>query len=343
MIVYDSKEMKKVKGLATCWVCNFDVTLFLLCVALFVFGSCGGDRSVKLLPHLDDTPYQQDSILVTYAVNPDWALTLLDSALLLGNVSDYRGQFIRARIYSMSLVEQHQDTAILTCKALLSHDSVRHELVEQENTLDMLITASRAKQDKEQYLHWATQKAEAASRLKNFVIVGCLLLFVVAVAVSVYYYRKNRIISEKNRVLARMIDGLPPELPDDNQKTEPGSTAEVPTTTEGTLFHDIDTAIRTERLYTQVSLQRQDIIDRFGIGRHALNDLITAHTGGMSFPQYINAIRIEEAKGLLDSRPDMTFTAIAEAVGFTPANLREQFKRCYGMTLAEYRKQREEL
>ena len=39
----------------------------------------------------------------------------------------------------------------------------------------------------------------------------------------------------------------------------------------------------------------------------------------------------------------MTFTAIAEAVGFTPANLREQFKRCYGMTLAEYRKQREEL
>ncbi|MBQ8657394.1 MAG: AraC family transcriptional regulator [Prevotella sp.] len=100
----------------------------------------------------------------------------------------------------------------------------------------------------------------------------------------------------------------------------------------------MDAAIRTERLYAQVSLQRQDIIHRFGINRHTLNDLITAHTNGLSFPQYINRIRIEEAKHLLDSQPAMTFTAIAEAVGFTPANLREQFKRHYGMTPGEYRK-----
>lgn len=35
-----------------------------------------------------------------YATNPKRALTLLDSALLLGNISDYRSQFIRAKIYS---------------------------------------------------------------------------------------------------------------------------------------------------------------------------------------------------------------------------------------------------
>jgi AraC-like DNA-binding protein len=33
----------------------------------------------------------------------------------------------------------------------------------------------------------------------------------------------------------------------------------------------------------------------------------------------------------------MTISAIAEAVGFTPANLREQFKQKYGMTPQEYR------
>ncbi|MBQ8657395.1 MAG: hypothetical protein IJ527_10180 [Prevotella sp.] len=136
------------------------VHLIIICVALLVFGSCGGGRSVRLLPHVGDTPYQQDSILMAYAVNPDRALTLLDSALLLGNISDYRGQFIRARIYSMSLAEQHQDSAILICTALLSHDSVRHEPAEQENILDVLIVACRAKHDNEQYLHWATQKAE---------------------------------------------------------------------------------------------------------------------------------------------------------------------------------------
>ena len=115
---------------------------------------------MRQLPHLGDTPYQIDSIQWTYATNPDRALTLLDSALLLGNISEYRGQCIRARIYSKSLAEQRLDSAILICKELLDHDSVRNEPAEQENILDLLIAASRAKPDYEQYMHWATQKAE---------------------------------------------------------------------------------------------------------------------------------------------------------------------------------------
>ena len=65
---------------------------------------------MRQLPHLGDTPYQQDTIMVTYASNPERALTLLDSALLLGNISDYRSQFIRAKIYCKSLMEQQQDS-----------------------------------------------------------------------------------------------------------------------------------------------------------------------------------------------------------------------------------------
>ena len=106
--------------------------LIIIIIAWSLTG-CGGDNSVRQIPHLGDTPYQQDSVLVTYATNPKRALTLLDSALLLGNISDYRSQFIRARIYSKSLVEQQQDSAILICKSLLSHDSVRNNATEQMN------------------------------------------------------------------------------------------------------------------------------------------------------------------------------------------------------------------
>ena len=134
--------------------------LILICVSALIFLGCGDNHSVRHIPHLGDTPYQQDTILVTYATNPERALTLLDSALLLGNMSEYRGQCIRARIYSKSLVEQRQDSAILICKALLTHDSVRNEPAEQENIYDMLIATSRVKHDLEAYLHWATQKAE---------------------------------------------------------------------------------------------------------------------------------------------------------------------------------------
>ena len=132
---------------------------FYIIGIVLVLASCGGGNSVRHIPHLVNTPYQQDSILVTYATDPERALTLLDSALLLGNISDYRSQFIRAKIYCKSLEEQRLDSAIIICEALLTHDSVRNEPTEQENIYDMLIAASRVKHDLEAYLRWATQKA----------------------------------------------------------------------------------------------------------------------------------------------------------------------------------------
>ena len=136
-------------------------TMRIICVicSMLALLGCGGGKSVRHVPHLGNTPYQPDSILVTYATNPERALRLLDSALLLGNISDYRGQYIRAKIYSKSLTEQRLDSAMMICKALLTHDSVRNEPLEEENILDLLIACSRARHDFEQYLQWATQKA----------------------------------------------------------------------------------------------------------------------------------------------------------------------------------------
>ena len=555
------------------------VHLITVCVILLVLGNCSDSKSVRQLPHLGDTPYQQDTILVTYATNPERALTLLDSALLLGNISEYRGLVIRARIYSKSLAEQRQDSAILICKELLGHDSVRIEPTERENILDLLIAISRAKTDYEEYMHWATQKAElcqqqgqeterwrseadvgfvmthlgqeneglakldeaishldapgSIDRMDAF-IVACkrkinalnelhrykeiitlgqrildrldhyesnakdyaedsyrlswsdhpndrdryldfsraqawgflaqahaynstpqkakeyLALFdnsgygktfmgrrmiaptqialgmydealttydeverrmagdtlnedyaiilhsraiaarakgrtaealdlqtryanlvkivsdnlhaseahdyaaryhaqeqqleiqekqaeaershivslavaviaVLAIVFAIYFFRQKRIVSEKNRALVRMINGTPPE-PVKNDNSD--------------LFNDIDTTIRNEQLYKNVNLQRQDICDRFSISRHTLNDLLAEHTNGLSFPQYVNNIRLEAALRLLRDEPTKTVSAIATEVGFTPANLREQFKRKYGMTPADYR------
>lgn len=554
------------------------VYLIIICIVWSLTG-CGGGNSVRQIPHLGDTPYQSDTILVTYATNPERALRLLDSALLLGNISDYRGQFIRAKIYCKSLMEQRQDSAILICKSLLTHDSVRNNPTELENIYDMLITTSRIKPDYEAYLHWATLKAtlcqqqgeetehwrteadigflmthlgqideglakldDAISRLdapgsidrmdafiiavkrkinalndlqryadviplaqrildrldhyeqhakdyaedsyrlswsdhpndrdryldfsraqawgflaqahaynstlqkakeylalfdnsgygktfmgrrmiaptqialgmydealttydeverrmagdtlnedyaiilhsraiaarakgrttealdlqtryanlvkivsdnlhaseahdyaaryhaqeqqleiqekqaeaerSHIVSLAVAVIAVLAIVFAIYFFRQKRIVSEKNRALVRMINGTPPE-PVKNDNPD--------------LFNDIDTAIRNEQLYKNVNLQRQDICDRFSISRHTLNDLLAEHTNGLSFPQYVNNIRLEVALRLLRDEPTKTVSAIATEVGFTPANLREQFKRKYGMTPADYR------
>ena len=567
-------------------------TVHFLCAALLTLVGCAGDKSVRQQAHLDDTPYQQDSILVTYATNPERALTLLDSALLLGNISQYRGQFIRAKIYCKSLMEQRQDSAILICKALLTHDSVRNAPMEQENILDMLIAASRAKPDYEQYIHWATQKAElcqqqgqeterwrseaevgflmthlgqeneglakldeaishldapgSIDRMDAFVVackrkinalnglqryseviplgqrildrldhfeshikdyaedssrlswserpsdrdryldfsraqawgfmatayshtknppkgeesrylsqakkylslydnssygktfaarrfiastqmalgmydealatydeverrmaadtlnedyaiilrsraiaarekkhyaeayyyqtrnadlskvlsdslikgkahdyaaryhaaeqeweiqrkeaqiershiisLSVAFIALLAIAFAVYFFRQKHIISQKNRALVRMI----------NEQQSP-KVAQQTVNSQLSIFNLIDSAIRSEHLYKNVNLQRQDICDRFGINRHALNDLLTQYADGLSFPQYINAIRVQEALRLMREDPTKTVAVIAFEVGFTPANLREQFKRKFGVTPAEYR------
>ena len=542
---------------------------------------------------MGNTPYQQDTIQVTYATNPERALTLLDSALLLGNISEYRAQCIRARIYSKSLVEQRQDSAILICKELLGHDSVRNDAAEQENILDLLIATSRAKPDYEQYIHWATQKAElcqqqgqeterwrseadigfemthlgqeneglakldeainhldspgSIDRMDAFVVackrkinalndlhryneiitlgqrildrldhyeqhakdyaedsyrllwsehpsdrdryldfsraqawgfmatayshtktppkgeesrylslakkylslfdnsgygktfsarrmiapsqmalgmydealvtydelerrmagdtlnedyaiilrsraivardkgnfaealgyqtryanlskavsdslhrseahdyaaryhaqeqqleiqekqaeaershiisIAATVLAVLAIAFAFYFFRQRRIVSEKNRALVRMINSMQPKSIDSSTVNN----------SDSELFEHIDAAIRSERLYANIALQRQDICDHFNISRHTLNDLLAEFAGGLSFPQYVNNLRLEEALRLLRDEPDKTISVIATEVGFSSANLREQFKRKYGMTPAEYR------
>ena len=51
------------------------------------------------------------------------------------------------------------------------------------------------------------------------------------------------------------------------------------------LFKTVDTIIRNERFYAQVNLMREDVMKRFGIGRHRLNDLLNDFADGMTFPQ----------------------------------------------------------
>ena len=104
------------------------------------------------------------------------------------------------------------------------------------------------------------------------------------------------------------------------------------------LFETIDTTIREERLYAEIDLMRENIMERFGISRHRLNALLNLNANGMTFPQYINEIRIEKANELFNSHPEMTIGEIAGAVGFRAPNLRQLFKQKYGVTPSEYKK-----
>ena len=175
------------------------------------------------------------------------------------------------------------------------------------------------------------QQKEAQTKRMHIVILAIAVIALLAIAFALYFFRQKRIVSEKNHALIRMINDT---LPAPSSKAPATST---PSSETAELFTNIDQAIRSEQLYRNVNLQRQDICDRFNISRHTLNDILAEHTGGLSFPQYINAIRMEVAYDLLTNHPEMNITNVARKVGFTAPNFRLQFKRCYGVTPAEYR------
>ena len=168
--------------------------------------------------------------------------------------------------------------------------------------------------------------AENKSARKDVVILAIVLLLLVAVAFSYFFARQRQKIDEKNRALVRMI----------NEQAEMHSASSSPAPNPE-LFNKIDGIIRGEKLYANESLQRQDILDRFGISRRTLNDLLAVHAEGQSFTAYINSMRLEDAVLLLREEPDMPISEIAEKVGFTPSTFRDQFKRRFGMTPTEYR------
>lgn len=184
--------------------------------------------------------------------------------------------------------------------------------------------AARYRQ-KEQEIALAAARAESRKRGNIILAILAFLVFAALVTAGVAYER--RIIAQKNKALARMI----------NEKQPRVSAAQAEDADSDNLFREIDSVIRNERLYANANLQRQDILDRWNLRRQTLNDLMTTYAGGESFPAYINAIRLDEAVRMMREDASMTIGSIAIAVGFTIANFRIQFKQRYGMTPAEYR------
>lgn len=568
------------------------ITVISVIVLLFLSGCrIGGGRSNHPTQSPNDTLYTEHGIFQKYATNPAQALAYLDSAVMLGRMSDYRARYLRTMIYCRSYEECHLDSVIILGKQLLRHDSVVNNPDEQENVLDLLISASRMRCDYELYLRWATQKSElcrnqgeevellrteaeiafalfklgrskdgiekidhvigqldaegsidrmdafyiAAKRKINmmesqgrmaniiplanrilervshyelhpdryaedsyrlpplpsdrdnyidfvkgqtyaflaeayaenndkqqtnhyvqlfkktrfsqtntgkgmilatyqrlgdmdqveaildmlekhvgsdtinvdytnilraramvadtrgrvtesrdywhryadlgktlhdslqvsraqeyaaiyhsqeqqlelervkaqslhtlFIAIAVLLVALLAIALSVYLYRQKRHEHMKNLALGRKIDQLLDTM-EQQHSAASNDTDENNTYELKPLFDQMYRLIKEERLYANAFLQRQDIISLMGISRATLNQMLNVYANGLSFPAYVNTIRLKIACEMLRQEPNKTVTAIAEEVGLTQHNLHRLFKQHFNQTPMQYR------
>ena len=91
-----------------------------------------------------------------YGTQPERALRIIDSAVLLGNLTKVKAEFLRATVYSRSIESMQYDSAILIAERLMENDEVLANPCFKENVLEVLLYACRMDQDFEQALYWAT-------------------------------------------------------------------------------------------------------------------------------------------------------------------------------------------
>lgn len=90
---------------------------------------------------------------------PERALQILDSAEAVGNLPDYRAGLFRAKVLSSSTAMQQQDSAIIICEALLRHDEAHRNVDFRQDVLELLVNASRMRDDYEEMIRWGTELA----------------------------------------------------------------------------------------------------------------------------------------------------------------------------------------
>lgn len=134
---------------------------FFLLLAVALAACTGGGNHVDsrdLQP--DDTVYTEKAVLKIYGHDPQRALTIIDSGLMVGSIEPDRATLLRARVYCYSPNEWPLDTVNQMLEGLLEGDFAQENPGNRQSVLDLLVYVSRRRSDNVAYLRWATEKAD---------------------------------------------------------------------------------------------------------------------------------------------------------------------------------------
>ena len=160
-------------------------------IALLIHAGCAdnGDRSSenreeKLRTSKSfDTLYTEKTVLNLYGAEPERALRIIDTAELLGNMTETKADFLRAYVYSRAVNFLRYDSAVLIAERLMLNEEVQANADLKEDVLEVLVNACRMSIDPLQGLHWATvlanlyrERGEETEALRVEAEIGTLLV-----------------------------------------------------------------------------------------------------------------------------------------------------------------------
>ena len=134
--------------------------IFIAIAALLMVG-CTGGSGTKHVPQASDTLYTEKAAMDVYAKEPERALEIIDSALIVGNVTKDRADLLRATVYSRAYEATRQDTAIVIGERLLNGKTAQDDVAFRQSVLEVLVYSARQLEDYELQLSYSTKLADA--------------------------------------------------------------------------------------------------------------------------------------------------------------------------------------
>ena len=193
----------------------------------------------------------------------------------------------------------------------------------------------------EQQLEIQQRKSEANRNL--ILAVGAIILALLSAGFAVYYFRQQRIIRKKNRVLVeQMNEAVIYKKRYESQDTPQVAQEDKPldAMAPDELSKHLRAVILRERLYLSAQFDRQAAIDYFHLSKERIGAAFSQDSEYATIADFINHCRLEYARDLLATSPDMTVDDIASASGFgTRRTFSRLFKERYSVTPTEFRSQ----
>ena len=135
-------------------------------------GKAGGEAASNREPQASDTLYTWRAAMQVYGYQPERALQIIDSSVIVGNMSELQAEVNRARVYSMTQVNEQMDSLLggskgaglekgkAICEQLLKHDSLKTNIKLKQEVLDILVYTERQLQDTVKWLQRAQELVE---------------------------------------------------------------------------------------------------------------------------------------------------------------------------------------
>lgn len=209
------------------------------------------------------------------------------------------------------------------------------------------------------------RQAENKLHVRNWVIVGLVIVALALIALLVRIYSYWKVIREKNRKMASLIV----ELNDKNKEVLPCVTepvAEVPVPVEvpapvlveeqpevpeetpvageafpsfnpHEIFRNFDAQVREERMYLNYQFSRDDYAALMGVDRNRFAAILKEYTHG-NLSAYLNNLRLDYSVGLFRAHPEWSVSEIASHCALPSlSTFYRLFKEKYGMSPNAFR------